>query len=486
MSATPEAQPSPTDDPEIGRVIDGRYKIVAQLGVGGMGAVYRAEHLGMGKQVAVKVLHPHFSGRRDAGARFQREAFAGGRVDHPNCVQVSDFGERDDGSLYLVMELLVGEPLRDVMDREGRIPWPRALHIARHVLRGLGYAHGQGVVHRDVKPENVFVCRHDDDPEFAKVLDFGIAKLIGGDGADATVTQAGMTVGTPTYLSPEQAFGGTIGPASDVYSLSVVLYEMLAGRPPFDDEEPVTLLTAHATRPVPTLAEAAPGLAVPPAVEAIIQRGLGKTTGERFASADDYVAEIDRIRVELEPGRAVTAPPGAPAGGPAPAVTTPPPGFATPPPGLATPPPGLATPPPWDASARVSRATPMPTATPFPVVVRRRRNWVGLAVTCLLTVGVIAAIAAGSGSGAASRMLSPADREAELKAALHDLEHGKTCDDRRQAVLTLRALGDPSAVPALKRARHRMRGGVLGIGDKNTNGCLTDAAAEAIEALGGG
>ena len=287
-----------------------------------------------------------------------------------------------------------------------------------------------------------------------------------------------MTVGTPTYLSPEQAFGGTIGPASDVYSLSVVLYEMLAGRPPFDDEEPVTLLTAHATRPVPALAEAAPGLAVPPAVEAIVQRGLGKTAGERFASADDYVAEIDRIRAELEPGRAVTIPPGAPAGGPAPAATTPPPGAATPPPGAATPLP-------WDASARASRATPMPTATPFPVVARRRRNWLGLAVTCLLTVGVIAAIAAGSGSGGASRMLSPVDREAQLKAAIHDLEHGKTCDDRRQAVLTLRALGDPAAIPALKRARYRMRGGVLGIGDKNTNGCLTDDAADAIEALGG-
>src|SRR5262245_27115015 len=156
-------------DPEIGNVIDERYRIVARLGVGGMGAVYRAEHLGMGKQVAVKVLHAHVSTRRDAGSRFRREAYAGGKIDHPNVAAVSDFGERDDGSFYLVMELLTGESLRELMDREERVAWPRALGITRHILRGLAYAHSQGVVHRDIKPENVFLCRHDDDPEFAKI-----------------------------------------------------------------------------------------------------------------------------------------------------------------------------------------------------------------------------------------------------------------------------------------------------------------------------
>src|SRR6185436_17126346 len=124
--------PDDAPDPEIGELIDGRYRIVAAIGAGGMGSVYRAEHVGMGKSVAVKLLHPHVSARRDAGQRFRREAFAGGKIDHPNCVQVSDFGERDDGTFYMVIELLVGESLRELMDREGRIAWPRALGIARH------------------------------------------------------------------------------------------------------------------------------------------------------------------------------------------------------------------------------------------------------------------------------------------------------------------------------------------------------------------
>ena len=472
MTGTP--QPTESEpDPEIGRTIDERYKIVAPLGVGGMGAVYKAEHLGMGKQVAVKVLHAHVSARRDAGSRFRREAYAGGKIDHPNCVQVSDFGVREDGSFYLVMELLVGESLRDAMDRDGKIPWPRALGVARHVLRGLAYAHGQGVVHRDIKPENVFLCRHDDDPEFAKILDFGIAKLIGASAAEqSTVTQAGMTVGTPTYLSPEQAFGGTIGPPSDLYSLSVVLYEMIAGRPPFEDEEPVKLLSAHATREVPRFA---PELAVPPAVEELVRRGLAKTTDARFANADDYVMEIDRVRAELIPGfvRAATLAP-----------------F-----------PALA-----DHSGPYARAMtplPLPTASAMHALPKRKLS-IGWIVAAILTVGVIAAIAAGgrgssspsSGSAPAggvvpvpmpmpSVMPSADDKELKLKAALHDLESGATCADRKEAVAVLRDLGDPRAIPALKKARYRGRGGVLGIGESNTNACLAADAKAAITALGG-
>ena len=527
MTGTPEPstaaaeradEPHADADPEIGRVIDGRYKILARLGVGGMGAVYRAEHVGMGKQVAVKLLHPHVSARRDAGSRFRREAYAGGRIDHPNCVQVSDFGEREDGSFYLVMELLAGESLRDVMDREGRIAWPRALGIARHVLRGLAYAHAQDVVHRDVKPDNVFLCRHDDDPEFAKILDFGIAKLIGQAAAEqSTVTQAGMTVGTPAYLSPEQAFGGKIGPATDLYSLSIVLYEMLAGRPPFVDEEPVQLLTAHATRPVPRFDEIAPEAQLPPAVEALVRRGLAKVQAERFASADEYVMEIDRVRAELVPGfvRAATLPP-----------------FAAPHAG--------------DASAPIARlATPFPSHTPHPLAVAgsaptaailgaiapppKKKLPIGWIVAAILTVGVIAAIVAGSpgrGSsasttkppapppaakpshGAAAPAPAPAppapvlaasgssdgsasgssaadpDADARLAAAIKDLESGPTCAARKQAVAALRALGDPRAIPALEKAKFR-RGGRSFTGGRNLNACLAADAADAITALGG-
>jgi serine/threonine protein kinase len=286
------------DDPEIGQVIDGRYRIVGLLGQGGMGAVYRAEHVGMGKMLAVKLLHPHVSTRRDAGARFQREAFASGRIDHPNCVAVSDFGVREDGSFYLVMELLQGESLREMIDRERRLPWPRALHIARHVLRGLAHAHAQGIIHRDIKPENIFVVRRDDDPDFAKVLDFGIAKLIAG-GEGNNVTREGLVVGTPTYLSPEQAFGGELGAASDLYSLSVVLYEMLAGRPPFESSDPVALLTAHATQDIPSLSSITRDAAVPEAVELLVRKGLAKLRGQRFESAEAYVDALDGVRTEL-------------------------------------------------------------------------------------------------------------------------------------------------------------------------------------------
>ncbi|MCE9572133.1 MAG: serine/threonine protein kinase [Deltaproteobacteria bacterium] len=505
MSGTPLPEPALTDgdpDPEIGQVIDGRYKIIAPLGTGGMGTVYQAEHLGIGKQVAIKLLHAHVSARRDAGARFQREAFAGGRIDHPNCVAVSDFGERADGSSYLVMELLVGESLRDRLDRVGPLPWRLALHLARHVLRGLAYAHAQGVVHRDIKPDNIFICAHDDDREFAKILDFGIAKLLGGAGADATVTQAGMTVGTPSYLSPEQALGGVIGPASDLYSLSIVLYEMLAGRPPFvDEDDPVALLTAHATRAVPAISEVAPQVEVPAAVEALVRRGLAKRAADRYSGAEAYVAAIDHVRVESEPV-AIAA-----ARTPFPAMTP---------------------------VAQLAAVGAAPTATAITTIVPRRR-WIAYGAGAILAIGAIAAIAS-SGSGGANGQPAPLVAPApdappprraatgstrpqaapvalppapvvppppaisdappdapastgttvadlKLKVAVQDLETGATCAARKQAVATLRELGDARAIPALKKARFRMRGGVLGIGEKNSNYCLKGAAEAAITAL---
>ncbi len=438
------------------------------------------------------MLHAHVNARRDAGARFQREAFAGGRIDHPNCVAVSDFGEREDGSRYLVMELLTGESLRDRMDRDGPLPWPRALHLARHVLRGLAYAHAQGVVHRDIKPDNIFVCAHDDDAEYAKILDFGIAKLLGGAGADATVTQAGMTVGTPSYLSPEQALGGTIGPASDLYSLSIVLYEMLAGRPPFvDDDDPVALLTAHATRAVPPIGEVAPAVDVPPAVEALVRRGLAKRAADRYEGAEAYVAAIDRVRAASEPGAVLAARTPFPASTPV---------------------------------AQLAAVGAAPTSTQLTRVDPRRR-WLAYGAGAILAVGAIAAIAtsgthddaapasaspspvapapppapARKGSAAAVRPpptvtppaptvvapapAAPVDADAALKAAVHALETGATCAARKQAVAGLRALGDARAIPALKKARFRMRGGVLGIGEKNSNYCLKAAAEAAITAL---
>jgi serine/threonine-protein kinase len=204
----------------IGTVLAGRYRIAGLLGSGGMGRVYRGEHTAIGKPVAVKVLHAALGRNHEAAIRFQREAVASGRLDHPNIVSVSDFGVLDDGSLYLVMEALEGEPLAKRLQREGRVPWTDAVLIMRSVLLGLRHAHDRGVVHRDIKPDNIFLANKDGDP-VVKVLDFGIAKLCAGAVDDVTATRTGITVGTPTYLSPEQAVGGAITPASDIYSTSV-------------------------------------------------------------------------------------------------------------------------------------------------------------------------------------------------------------------------------------------------------------------------
>jgi serine/threonine-protein kinase len=481
MGGTPE--PATAPDPWIGRVLDGKYRVDSILGAGGMGSVYRVEHLRLGKVMALKVVSARVG--PDAADRFEREAKVGGRIGHPNCVAVSDFGTSDDGSFYLVMELLQGESLGEVLDREGRLPWRRALAITRHVLRGLGHAHEHGVVHRDIKPDNVFLARHDDDPEFAKVLDFGIAKLVGESGT--TITQAGITVGTPAYLSPEQAFGGELDGRSDLYSLSIVLYEMLDGRTPFGDRDMVAMLTAHAVAEVPAMADAA----IPPAVEALVRAGLAKQPADRIPTAAEYVRRIDDVLTRVATESGVT-----------PVITGPLP-----------------------VRAQPSAQTPYPSAiltTPRPG--KKIGLWVGGGI---LAVGAIAAIAS-TGSGGHATPTPPAatsapakpkpakpaptkptepadpppvkaatpppvpkadavpltaDQEKRYQAAIKQLTKGKTCPLRKAAVAQLVELGDARAVPALKKARSRMRGGLLGIGAKNTNSCLKADAEAAIAQL---
>jgi serine/threonine-protein kinase len=276
----------------IGSVLDGRYRIDAVLGTGGMGRVYRAEHTKIGKVVAIKVLHADLNHNREAAQRFQREALASGRLDHPNIVGVSDFGVLDDGACFLVMEVLEGESLGDRLARDQRIPWVDAIDILRGVLSGLRHAHERGVVHRDIKPDNIYLAHKDGEPVI-KILDFGIAKLYAATEEDPASTRVGLTVGTPAYLSPEQAVGGEITPASDLYSASIVLYEMLAGRAPFEDKDPIAMLGAHVGRRPPAFAEVAPGVDIPAALEEIVQRGLMKSASERFNRAGDYLAMLD-------------------------------------------------------------------------------------------------------------------------------------------------------------------------------------------------
>ncbi|MDH3624800.1 MAG: protein kinase [Myxococcales bacterium] len=276
--------------------MDGRYRITGVLGTGGMGCVYRAEHVAIRRPLALKLLHPEVEGIDGISERFQREAFAIGRVDHPNCVNVSDFGELEGGALYMVLEVLDGVPLFDLLEKEHRLGWRRSLHIARHVLSALAYAHEAGIVHRDVKPENVILVEQEGDPDFAKILDFGIAKLFDDAHIEAGspgLTQLGVTIGTPTYIAPEQAFGQPVDARADLYALSVMLFEMVTGAPPFDADEVVALLSMHATSEVPRISEVAPRVRVPDEVEAMIRRGLEKKKEDRFQSASEYIAQID-------------------------------------------------------------------------------------------------------------------------------------------------------------------------------------------------
>ncbi len=276
----------------VGKTIDGRYHIVKEIGTGGMGRVYLAEHIHIRRNVALKLLHPVLTQFAEVGERFAREAVAIGRINHPNCVGVSDFGALEDGSLYLVMDYLEGKSLGDLMEDEPVVSPLRALRIGRHILRGLGHAHDVGIVHRDIKPDNIVLIEQDGDPEFAKILDFGIAKIIGDAEQDSglrPLTQTGMAFGTPTYMSPEQAAGNPVDGRSDLYSLSVVLYEMIAGRPPFVADDKLEVLGMHRSSTVPPIEE----IEIPDAIERVIRKGLEKDPAARYADAAEYIDALD-------------------------------------------------------------------------------------------------------------------------------------------------------------------------------------------------
>jgi tetratricopeptide (TPR) repeat protein len=279
--------PAPASDVALGEVIDGRYQIVELIGEGGMGRVYRAQQLRLQRPVAVKVLHREYSAVPEVAARFEREAIALARLDHPNCVAVQDFGKLPDGSLYLVMSHLSGALLRNALLE--RFSVERSLHVARHLLSGLAHAHQAGIVHRDVKPENVMLVSYEGDADFARLFDFGIVKLQTEEAAGENLTKVGQRFGTPAYMSPEQSLGRTVDARSDLYSLTVVLYEMLTGRPLFvaDDEE--GLLVMHAAKAPPPL-----GAGFVPELEELVRRGLAKKPEDRYASAAEYLKALDR------------------------------------------------------------------------------------------------------------------------------------------------------------------------------------------------
>ncbi len=219
-------------DPFVGRTI-GNFVLSRKVGEGGMGAVYLGEHNRISRRAAIKVLLPELASEPEVVARFLNEARASADIKHPHVIEISDFGELDDGTSYLVMEWLQGRSLADRMGA-ARVPVTQALHIGRQIAEALEAAHQRGVVHRDLKPDNVFLVERDGDADFVKVLDFGIAKIL--RGATELHTQTGAIMGTPGYMAPEQCRGEVVDPRADLYALGVILYEMLGGRLPFEAE----------------------------------------------------------------------------------------------------------------------------------------------------------------------------------------------------------------------------------------------------------
>ena len=282
-------------DPFIGRdILNGEFRILEKIGTGGMGSVYKANQTAMNRPVAVKILHPKLTNRKDLVSRFRREAKAMSHLSHPNTVRVLLYGELEDGSLYIVMEYLEGKNLNQTVRAEGAMPVERALPIMIQVCEALEEAHRAGIVHRDMKPENIFLCTQGGLKDFPKVLDFGLAKVTEREMRPGSImlTQEGMVFGTPEFMSPEQAQGRTLTPASDIYSLAVILYELLTGKLPFDARTPIEFLQLHVTaRPIP-INERIGGLTFDPALADVIAHALLKKPEERYQSGAQFSAAL--------------------------------------------------------------------------------------------------------------------------------------------------------------------------------------------------
>ena len=274
-----------------GTVVDKRYRVKTLLGKGGMGAVYRAEHVRLHRDVALKTLHGRLGENATVRERFVREAEVLGKLEHENFVAVSDFGETDHGLMYLVMELIEGKSLGEILGRMPRLNPRRALDITRHILTGLEHAHERGIVHRDVKPDNIVLLESDENRDFAKILDLGIAASDG-----STLDTEDGVYGTPAYMAPEHVLGREVDGRADLYAVSILLFQMLTGRLPFDDGDMTTVLALQLSMPPPTLSDVASDLDLPKEVQALLNKGLDKNRSRRFQTAREFIEQIDAVR----------------------------------------------------------------------------------------------------------------------------------------------------------------------------------------------
>jgi hypothetical protein len=288
--------PPPEPDPYLGIEVDRRYRIESLIAAGGMGLVYRCRHSVLGKRLAIKIIRGDVAQMPDGSERFLLEAKAASAIGHEHIVDIADFGALPDGSPYLVMEYLDGISLATLLRDEPDLGVPRIAGIAAQIAEGLGAAHAAGIIHRDLKPDNVFVLDKKGG-DFVKILDFGVARM---EQSAKKLTQAGTIVGTPHYMSPEQALGLEVDHRGDIYSLGVILYELLARRVPFDGSHYVAVLNQHLHTPPPAFSSLEPPVTIPVALELIVHRCLAKSPDDRFTSMAELSRSLAPFRAGME------------------------------------------------------------------------------------------------------------------------------------------------------------------------------------------
>jgi len=284
--------PSANADPLISVVVADRYKVLRKLGEGGMGSVYLAEHVVIEKKFALKVLAPELARRPDLVARFLQEARSASRIGHENVIDISDFGQSPDGLVFIAMEFLDGKDLGEIVRGQGAMDWGQVRDIVLQICRALRAAHDKGIVHRDMKPENIFLVQREGQPHFVKILDFGIAKVMGLDPNGPRLTRTGMIFGTPEYMAPEQAEGKDTDHRADIYAVGCILYHLITGQTPFIAESFMTMLTKHLMEdPVPPSTRR-PDLIISPEMDALVLKALEKDRDHRWQSMAELLEAV--------------------------------------------------------------------------------------------------------------------------------------------------------------------------------------------------